>query len=65
MLKRRHETKRVFLKKGQMNEENKQLISLKMFVGKCAVLVGLVDQLGFVLPAISFSKVAKLRVLSL
>lgn len=41
-----------------MNKENKQVISLKMLVGKCAVLVGLVDQLGFVLPAISFSKVA-------
>ena len=40
-----------------MNKENKQLISLKMLVGKCAVLVGF-DQLGFVLPTISFSKVA-------
>lgn len=33
-----------------MNKENKQLISIKMLVGKRALLVGLVDQLGFVLP---------------
>ena len=36
-----------------MNKENKLMISLKMLVGKCAVLVGLVDQLGFVPPTIS------------
>ena len=51
ILKKRNETKRFF--KGEMNKENKQIISLKMSVGKCAVFVGLVDQLGFVLPTIS------------